>query len=166
MSDTDGVDQVEHGRGAVRVTSGKEAKDVSRIGDTLNSQATCSTTQSLGESVEEGWAFTVGRSDVAFLSSSASIDDSNRTASGTISELVIGVGAILALEDRQALRGTARLKLLSVLVDGETRVNDIGHRKADSILRSNGCESVNWCGSGKGCTKQSGQREGEPEPSS
>jgi hypothetical protein len=48
------VDQVEHGSSTCGISSSQKAKDISRVGDTLDSQATNSSDTG-SQSIEEGW---------------------------------------------------------------------------------------------------------------
>lgn len=141
------VDQIEHGRSTISITSSQEATNARRVCYALDSQAAGST-QSAGKSVEESRPFTVGRSDITLLSGAAGIDDSNGTASSTISQLVVGVAAVLALGQCDLLRYIAGLKLLSILLDGEASVDDICDWEADSVLLGN------WCWGSKGRAEQ------------
>lgn len=151
-SGTHSVDQVEHGSSTVRITTSKEAKDVSWVGYTLDSQAAGST-HCGSEGVEEDRAFDVRGADIASLGSTTGVDDSNSTAGGTVGELVVGVGTVLALGQCDLFRHCASLELLGVLVDGKTGVKDISDWEGNSLLL---CD---WCRGGKDYAEQSRERE-------
>lgn len=144
------VDQVEHGCSTSGVSSSKESDDVGRVSDTLNGQATGST-QTASQSIEESRAFAVSGADITILCSTTSVDDSDSTAGSPVSQLVVGVSAILALGKGGCnfLRNIAGLKLLSVLLDGETSVNDIRDREADTLTSGDRCWSSE-CSTKKG----------------
>ena len=150
------VDQVEHGGSTIGITTSKEAEDVGRVSNALDSELAGST-QTAGKSIEEGRTLTVSRADVTLLSSAASIDDGDRAARGAIGELVVGVASVLTLGDSccgvNLLGDLAGLESLGVLLDGEASVDDICDWEADSLFLGD------WCWSGESSAEHSGKWE-------